>query len=65
MGKAAGRKREKGQGRDREFALDLTRQPDRAHARTHARTTRNETISRLVSLPPTSDLMVVFAVVKE
>jgi len=54
-GKTSHGKREKGEGRDRKLSRNSTLQPDRAHARTHERTKRNETISRLVSLPPTSD----------
>ena len=53
-GKPAGRKREKGKPRPLQLGLDLTRQPERAHART----TRNDFPVGLT--PPTSDLIRLF-----
>ena len=51
-GKAGDPKGKREKEKTRNLTRDSTRQPDRAHART----TRNETISRLCSLPPTSDI---------
>jgi hypothetical protein len=50
-GKADAYKGKRQRPHTRNLTRDVTRQPDRAHART----TRNETTSRLCSLPPTSD----------
>ena len=56
-GKPPEAKRENGKGRALHFGLILTRQTT-PRACTHERTKRHETISRLVSHPPTSDLFV-------